>query len=125
VKGAGAGELWHGALAVLVNGATAGGAEALALLIQAAGDAPIYGEETYGLGAEAELFELEDGSGLLISAAVWETASGDRWNVEGVQPDEVVGGEGEDVGEVLDDQLNKVLGLLDHPAGQSKEADAS
>jgi carboxyl-terminal processing protease len=125
VKGADTGKLWSGAMSVLVNGATAGGAEALALLIQAAGQARIYGEETYGLGAEAELFELEDGSGLLISAAVWETASGERWNVEGVKPDEVVGGEGEDIGTVLEDQLNKVLGILDQPAEQVKEEDVS
>jgi carboxyl-terminal processing protease len=121
----GNGQGWPGSLSVLVNGATAGGAEALALLIHDAGKAVIYGEETYGQGAEARLFELEDGSGLLISAAVWETASGERWNVDGVEPDEVVSGDGDDIGEALADQLEKVLGLLDADSAESKESDVS
>mgnify|MGYP000199278772 CR=1 FL=1 len=27
----------------------------------------------------------------------WETASGERWNIDGVKPDEVISGEGEDI----------------------------
>jgi carboxyl-terminal processing protease len=120
-----ASRLWPGSLSVLVNGATAGGAEALALLIQAAEQGRIYGEETYGHGAEAKLFELEDGSALLVSAAVWETASGERWNIDGVKPDQVVNGEGEDIGEVLADQLDGVLGILDDTGEQAKGSDVS
>jgi carboxyl-terminal processing protease len=125
VESDGSGAAWKGSLSVLVNGATAGGAEALALLIQNADRAVVYGEETYGLGAEARLFELEDGSGLLISSAVWETASGERWNIEGVKPDEVISGEGEDIGEVLADQLDKVLSILEEGAARSEESNVS
>jgi len=120
-----AGQLWPGSLSVLVNGATAGGAEALALLIQDAGQGLIYGEETYGHGAEAKLFELEDGSGLLVSASVWETVSGERWNIDGVQPDQIVNGEGEDFSAALADQLERVLGMLDDSGERAKDSDVS
>jgi len=120
-----AGQLWPGSLSVLVNGATAGGAEALALLIQDAGQGLIYGEETYGHGAEAKLFELEDGSGLLVSASVWETVSGERWNIDGVQPDQIVNGEGEDFSAALADQLERVLGMLDYSGERAKDSDVS
>jgi carboxyl-terminal processing protease len=125
VGGSGAEKLWPGALSVLVNGATAGGAEALALLIKAGGEGLVYGEGTYGHGAEAELFELEDGSGLLISAAVWETSTGARWNIDGVEPDRIVSGAGESMAEILEDQLAKVLDILDSPAQRTKETDVS
>jgi carboxyl-terminal processing protease len=119
------GQLWPGSLSVLVNGATAGGAEALALLIQDAEQGLIYGEETYGHGAEAKLFELEDGSGLLVSASVWETVSGERWNIDGVKPDQVVNGEGEDFGAALADQLERVLAILDDSGERAKDSDVS
>jgi carboxyl-terminal processing protease len=115
---------WPGLLAVLVNGATAGGAEALAILIQDEGSGKVFGESTYGLGSEAKLFELENGAGMLVSAEVWETASSKRWNLNGVQPDRVVEGNGEDYGEAQADQLKKVLGLLLEGDGQAGGEDA-
>ena len=99
---------WSGALAVLVNGATAGGAEAIAQILQTASEAKVYGEATYGLGSEPQLFELEDGSGLLFSTAMWETESGDTWNDGGVEPDETVYGEGPS-DQVASDQLRRAL----------------
>lgn len=78
---------WTGEIAVLVNGGTAGAAEALAQLLQSRRGATVYGEATFGLGAEPKLIELPDGAGLLIPAMVWETASGKRWNEDGVKPD--------------------------------------
>jgi carboxyl-terminal processing protease len=125
VKSPESGRLWPGSLSVLVNGATAGGAEALALLIQDAEQGLIYGEETYGHGAEAELFELEDGSALLVSASVWETVSGERWNIDGVKPDQVVNGEGEDYSAALADQLERVLAILDDGGERAKDSDVS
>jgi carboxyl-terminal processing protease len=117
---------WPGSLAVLVNGATAGGAEGLALLIQDQELGEVFGESTYGLGSEAKLFELENGAGLLVSVEVWETASSERWNGEGVQPDRVVAGEGDDYDEMQADQLKKVLGMLlegeRRPAEEGAEA---
>jgi carboxyl-terminal processing protease len=115
---------WSGDVAVLVNGATAGGSEALALLAQTSLEAVIYGEPTYGLGAEPKLYELENGAGLLVSSAIWETADGRRWNVEGVEPDKVVRGDGDDLQAALADQLNQVLEQLDdsEPAEVDREA---
>jgi carboxyl-terminal processing protease len=116
---------WPGSVAVLVNGATAGSAEALARLVQADLGGVVLGEPTYGLGAEPKLFELDDGSGLLISAALWETASGSRWNDDGVQPDFVIRGDGEDYSARAEDQLRRVLDWLekqDAPAAAPREA---
>jgi carboxyl-terminal processing protease len=85
-----AGDAWPGPVGALVNGGTAGGAEAVARVLQSRRQAILYGEATYGLGAEPKLFELPDGSGLLVSALLWETASGVGWNGEGVAPDKVI-----------------------------------
>jgi carboxyl-terminal processing protease len=100
---------WSGSVSVLVNGATAGSAEALASLVQSQGLGRILGEATYGLGAEVKLYELDDGSGLLVSSALWETSAGHGWNAEGVQPDEVVRGRGDDWAAVSADQLQQTL----------------
>ncbi len=104
--------VWSGEIAVLVNDATAGGAEALARVVQTGRDATVFGETTYGLGAEAELVELENGSALLISVAIWEGRSGEGWNGDGVEPDRQVLGTGSDYAAAAEDQLNSVLDLL-------------
>jgi carboxyl-terminal processing protease len=115
---------WDGRVAVLVNGATAGGSEALALLAQLTRSAVVYGETTYGLGAEPKLYELENGAGLLVSSAVWETVDGRRWNGDGVEPDQVVRGDGDDFESALADQLNRVLEKVEatEPAEAGRKA---
>jgi len=90
LRAARAGDAWPGPVGVLVNGGTAGGAEAVARVLQSLRQAKLYGEATYGLGAEPKLFELPDGSGLLVAALLWETASGLSWNGEGAAPDKVI-----------------------------------
>lgn len=85
---------WSGAVAVLVNTATAGAAEGLAELLRTNRRATVFGEATYGLGAEARLIELPDGAGLLVPSAVWEVAGGKRWNGDGIAPDRVIRAEG-------------------------------
>jgi carboxyl-terminal processing protease len=102
---------WPGSVGVLVNGATAAGAEALAALLRAQKHATVYGEATQGLGAEPKLVELQDGSALLISASVWETTSGVRWNEDGLTPDTVVAVTGADEDD-LAAQLGKALELF-------------
>ncbi len=104
-----------------MNGATAGGAEALALLCRDGLGATVFGEPTYGLGAEAKLFELAGGDALLVSAELWETAAGQSWHAEGLEPDQVVDGDGEDYAAIAGSQLERVLGLL---AQAEAEADA-
>jgi carboxyl-terminal processing protease len=83
-------DAWNGPLGVLVNPGTAGGAEALAEVLRARRQATVYGETTYGLGAEPKLFDLPDGSGMLISAAVWEVPGGTAWNDAGIKPDRTI-----------------------------------
>jgi carboxyl-terminal processing protease len=113
---------WQGAIAVLVNGATAGSAEAFASLVQSELGGTVIGEQTYGLGAEPKLYEMGDGSGLLISAAQWETAGGGRWNGEGVEPDEVIRGKGADYEARLADQLEQALEFLERQSATAETA---
>jgi carboxyl-terminal processing protease len=101
--------VWTGSVAALVNGATAGSAEALASLIQEDLGGLVLGEPTYGLGSEPKLYEMEDGSGVLVSAMLWETAAGRRWNGGGVEPDEVIRGSGGDYDARMADQLEQAL----------------
>ena len=100
--------VWVGPLAVLVNGATAGAGEGLAMILRDRRKAAVYGESTYGLGSEPKLIELPEGGGLLVPGYVWETTTGKRWNAEGLAPDKVVKADGRR-GEGDDDQLKKTL----------------
>jgi carboxyl-terminal processing protease len=113
---------WSGEIALLVNYATAGGAEAIARVIQEKREATVYGESTFGLGSEPKLVELDNGSGVLVSYALWETASGEGWNDDGLTPDQVVEGDGEDFAEVEASQLERVLDIL---TGKEEEAEAA
>jgi len=100
--------VWAGPVAVLVNGATAGAGEGLAMILRDRKKSPIYGEATYGLGTEPRLIELPDGGGLLVPGYVWETPAGKRWNADGLVPDKLVKNDGRrDDGD--DDQLKKTL----------------
>jgi carboxyl-terminal processing protease len=99
---------WGGRVAVLVNGATAGAGEGLAMILRDRRGALIYGEPTYGLGTEPKLIELPEGGGLLVPGYVWETPAGKRWNADGLVPDKVVKADGRR-GEGEDDQLKKTL----------------
>ena len=116
---------WTGRLAVLVNGATAEGAEALAMLLRDPSDVAVYGETTFGLGAEPHLFELQNGAGLLLSSALWETGAGESWHEKGVEPDETVEGEGRDFVTTFEHQLRRVLELLDPAASGEVEREAA
>jgi carboxyl-terminal processing protease len=112
---------WEGEIAMLINGATAGAAEALTQWIKGA-ETPVFGQSSYGLGAEPTLYELENGAGLLVSSARWETPDGETWNETGIDPDTVVEGEGEDYAEIQQDQLNQVLERLEERARQANAA---
>lgn len=109
VDAVGSGTAWQGELAVLVNGATAGAAEAVALGLRTGRLARVFGEATYGLGTEVELFELPDGSGLLLSSRIWELGSGEAWNEDGIEPDEVVNASGATLEERMIQQLRNTL----------------
>jgi carboxyl-terminal processing protease len=103
------GPMWEGETSLLVNGSTAGAAEGFALLLQENRQVPVYGEETFGMGSEAELFELDSGAGLLVSSQEWRLASGEGWNQRGVIPDVAVRPEGRTYVERIEDQMQKTL----------------
>ena len=106
---------------MLINGATAGAAEALTQWVKDA-KIPVFGQSSYGLGAEPTLYELENGAGLLVSTARWETPDGETWNETGIDPDTVIEGEGEDYAEIQQDQLNKVLERLEEETRRANAA---
>jgi carboxyl-terminal processing protease len=106
------GMAWSGELSLLVNGSTAGAAEGFARLLQVNGPVQVYGEETFGMASEPELFELPSGAGVLISSREWRLASGESWNEDGVIPDVAVLPEGRTYPERLLDQMTKTLEAL-------------
>jgi carboxyl-terminal processing protease len=114
-------QAWDGEIAMLINGATAGAAEALTQWVKDA-KIPVFGQSSYGLGAEPTLYELENGAGLLVSTARWETSDGETWNETGIDPDTVIEGEGEDYAEIQQDQLNKVLERLEEETRRANAA---
>ncbi len=113
---------WRGKIAVLVNGATAGGAEALARLLQVRSGATVLGEETYGLATEPKLYELEDGSGVLLPSRLWELASGETWNDGGIKPDESVVADGRTYEDRQKAQLSKAIELFQGPPASARQA---
>jgi C-terminal processing protease CtpA/Prc len=120
--GTGGGWRWQGSVTVLVNGATAGSAEALASLVQRDLGGTVVGEPTYGLGSEGRLYMMEDGAGLVVSATIWETAAGARWNGAGVEPDETIRGRGMEYEERFKDQLEQALDFLENPPAAEHKA---
>ncbi len=103
---------WPGPVAVLVNGATAGGAEAIGRVLQVRRRAPVYGESTYGAAAEPRLFKLSSGAGFLLPAYLWEVPTGQTWESEGVKPDVVLAAEGR-TKEAAAGQLRRALEEFD------------
>ena len=114
---------WSGRVAVLVNGATAGAGEGVAMILQERRKAPVYGEATFGLGTEPKLVALPEGGGLLVPGYVWETMVGKRWNAEGIAPDKVVKSDTRSDGD--DEQLRNTLedfGKAESPEAAPKAA---
>jgi carboxyl-terminal processing protease len=83
-------------LVVLVDGYSASGSEVLAGALQDHGRATIAGTKTFGKGSVNILRQLEDGSGLYITAARWLTPNGRLIEGKGLYPDYEFELEGED-----------------------------
>jgi len=75
---------------VLVNHATASGAEIVAGALQDHHRAQIVGETTFGTGTVLLRFDLTDGSALWIGTQKWLTPSGHEIWHHGITPDHVV-----------------------------------
>jgi carboxyl-terminal processing protease len=124
-------------MVVLVNRGTAGPGELVAAALLDDKRAELVGEKTFGEGAQQKLFELPDGSALILSVAKYGEPSGKKLQDDGVTPGVLVAGneeaqaeaEAEDESEPAtsttattptvkpaaphtDDQLNKGLEIL-------------
>ncbi len=77
----GAGGLFPGEIAVLVDRGSQGAAEVLAAVLQKARDAELYGEPTFGYAGETEQIELPNGGGVLeLTSAFYTDPEGTRLN---------------------------------------------
>jgi carboxyl-terminal processing protease len=84
-------------LAVLVNSGTASASEILAGALQDNQRGIIVGEKTFGKGLIQSLFELNDGSGMAVTVAKYETPSHQDIHKKGIQPQiQVAAGEADD-----------------------------
>ncbi len=79
--------LTHAPLVVLINQGTASASEILAGALQDLGRAKLVGERSFGKGLIQSLFELEDGAGLAITVARYETPAHRDIHKLGIQPD--------------------------------------
>ncbi len=100
-------------MAILVDGRTIGEAEALAAVLQEAGQAMLVGVPTYGEGSDYDFVELKDGSGLYIPTFRWYTPSGVWVGERPVQPDLFVEYEETPAGVGGEMQFNAAYDLLD------------
>ena len=74
-------------LSVLVDGGTASASEIVAGALQDNCRAPLIGQKTYGKGLIQSVYELSDGSGLVLTVGSYLTPSGINIDWEGLQPD--------------------------------------
>ncbi len=72
---------------VLVDGTTAGTAEALAALLRERDEARLCGRSSFGLGSLPELIPLSRGGSLLLTTREIVTAGGTRWAGDGLEVD--------------------------------------
>ncbi len=74
-------------LIVLVDQGSASASEILAAALHDNGRAKLLGSQTYGKGSVQSVFELEDGSGLAVTIARYETPTHTNINKIGIKPD--------------------------------------
>jgi carboxyl-terminal processing protease len=90
-------------MVVLVNRGTAGPGELVAGALLDDKRADLVGEKTFGEGAQQKLFELPDGSALILSVAKYESPSGKKLQDDAVTPGVLVAGNLDDQGAAEDD----------------------
>ena len=75
---------------MLIDDASASGAEVLAAALREHGRAQLIGETTFGTGTVLSTFPNDDGSSVVLATAFWLTPDGDHVWQEGVEPDQFV-----------------------------------
>lgn len=126
--------IFNGAVVVLIDGGTAGGAEVLASAILERNRGQVIGEKSFGAGAEQQLFTLRGGDGLLLTTVKWASASGKPFlgedrsksgvtpSVEVKRPEVAEAIDPEDLTGNDDDAVNKPPDAADKPPVAPVEA---
>lgn len=96
-------------LAVLINEASASGAEVIAGAIQDTNRGALIGQRTFGKGAVNHVRELSDGSALYVTIARWKTPNGRSIEGNGLSPDIEVVMTAEDRNLLRDPQLDAAV----------------
>ncbi|MEM6349561.1 MAG: S41 family peptidase [Cyanobacteria bacterium P01_D01_bin.14] len=87
------GSLTDRPLVLLVNEGTASASEILAGALQDNGRALLVGEKTFGKGLIQSLFDLDNGAGLAVTVAKYETPDHKDINRLGITPDQIIASE--------------------------------
>lgn len=74
-------------LSVLVNGRTASAAEIVAGALRDNCRAPLVGSKTFGKGLIQSVYELSDGSGLVLTVGTYVRPNGESLDQKGIAPD--------------------------------------
>jgi C-terminal peptidase prc len=77
-------------LVLWIDQSTMGAAEAAAAILQKHRDAFVIGRKTLGLAARRERFPLEDGSGLILTTAVFRPEGIQEFWLKGIDPDRAI-----------------------------------
>jgi carboxyl-terminal processing protease len=102
----------EGEMVVLIDNNSASSSEIVASALRDSGRAPLYGEQTFGVGTVLLPFQLSDGSLAVLGTELLLTGAGERLFMEGVAPTvEVPLGDDQTTGFILiedSDQDNKL-----------------
>lgn len=97
---------------VLTNGGSASASEIVAGALKDYKLATLVGEKTYGKGSVQTLSNFNDGSSVKITIAKWLTPEGKSIDEEGIEPNEKIELNEEDLNQDKDPQLDKALEIL-------------
>ena len=90
IKGGRSSVAFSGTLGLLINGATAEAAELFTAAVHDAKNAPVFGETSFGVGAQQELIPLRNGGYLKLSVRQYVSPGGSPWHGSGLKPDKTV-----------------------------------